>query len=433
MLESNTDFDRYVNEDELNYGTPGSPVVGDFTAFLDDQSETSASEPVLPLLQLNNWDPDLSYDDSPPTCIHYTIEWKLLLNRGRTNKLTNDTERDLVLAPGAYWDRCLKSKVEDILKKKTPPRKSYKLDETNISVSVTERGERDFTKRFDELDIDWLVIEKQLEDWSDLFRAGRKLRIEISFICKEDTQTSMITRSGRGATGAQLMERNGIIEGQQAAGQPTVWAAVYQLMRCSGHPCKNQGGYCFRDPDSKRHFPLDTGVMTKLVRFAEDGNVLDTHKDVPEAIRELIYAKAHESSERKQKRKASSEYPEESRPIKIVNVLPSSYRQGSPDSSAGSSPDRSLSTTRTVDLPIPEPRDTAIRTYCQWQCNRVTGADWKKGFQKAYAVAMKEFMDLAHIFEEGDVEYFVTQGVPRGIAKSFVRDIEKWASVAGAS
>lgn len=46
---------------------------------------------------------------------------------------------------------------------------------------------------------------------------------------------------------------------------------------------------------------------------------------------------------------------------------------------------------------------------------------------------MKEFMDLTHIFEEGDVEYFVTQGVPRGIAKSFVRDIEKWASVAGAS
>lgn len=85
---------------------------------------------------------------------------------------------------------------------------------------------------FDERDIDWLVIERQLEDWSDLFRAGKKLRIEISFICK-DTRASMITRSGRDATGAQLVERNGIIEGQQAAGQPTVWAAVYQLMRCS--------------------------------------------------------------------------------------------------------------------------------------------------------------------------------------------------------
>lgn len=305
-----------------------------------------------------------------------------MLNGGRTTKLTNDTEKDLVLAPGAFWERCLKSKVEDVLKKKTPPRKSYKLDETNIIVSTTERGERDFTKRFDELDIDWQVIERQLEDWSDLFRAGKKLRIEISFICKEDTQTSMITRSGRGATGAQLVERNGIIEGQQAAGQPTVWAAVYQLMRCSGHPCKNQGGYCFRDPDSKRHFPLDTGVMTKLVRFAEDGNVLDTHKDVPEAIRELIYAKAHESSERKQKRKASSEHPEASHPIKIVNVLPSSYRQDSPDSAASSSSDRSSSMRHAIDLQIPEPRDTAIRTYCQWQCNRITGADRKIGSKR---------------------------------------------------
>lgn len=432
MQESITDFDKYVNEDELDYGTPGSPVVGGCTTLFDDQGETSASEPTLPLLQLNHWDPDLSYDTYPPTCIHYTIEWKLLLNRGRTTKLTNDTERDLVLAPGAYWDRCLKSKVENILKKKTPHQKSYKLDETNIIISVTERGERDFTKRFDEQDIDWLVVERQLEDWSDLFRAGRKLRIDISFICKEDTQTSMITRSGRGATGTQLVERHSIIEGQQAAGQPTVWAAVYQLMRCSGHPCKNQGGYFFRDPDSKRHFPLDTSVMTKLVRFAEDGNVLDTHKDVPEAIRELIYAKAHETSERKQKRKAPSEYPEASRPIKIVNVLPSSYRQDSPDSTASSSPDRS-STRHTVDLQIPEPRDTAIRTYCQWQCNRVTSAEWKKGFQKAYTVAMKECMDLAHIFEDGDVEFFVTQGVQRGIARSFVSDIEKWTNVVGSS
>lgn len=242
----------------------------------------------------------------------------------------------------------------------------------------------------------------------------------------------MITRSGR-RTGAPLVEGNGTSERKKAAGQPTVWAAVYQLMICSGHPCKNQGGYCFRDPDSKRHFPLRAGVMTKLVRFVVDGNVLDTHRDVPEAIRELIYAKAHESSEQKQKRKESSYYPEGSRPIEIINVLPSSYRQDSPDSSASSSFDRSPSTTHTIDLPIPEPRDTAIRTYCQWQCSRITSADWRKGFQKAYTVAMKQCMDLAHIFEDQDVEYFVTEGVPLGIAKSFVRDIEKWVNVVGAS
>ncbi|KAJ6436071.1 hypothetical protein O9K51_11383 [Purpureocillium lavendulum] len=246
MQGSTTDFHKYMNEDKLNYGAHSSLVVGGCTAFFDDQSETSATDPFFPSMEL-------------------------LINRGRTTKLTNDTERDPVLAPGTYGDRFLKSKADDILKKKTPHQKSYKLDETNIIVSVTERGGRDFTKRFDELDIDWLVVERQLEDRSDIFRAGRKLRIEISFICKEYPSKNDYTKRTTGDW------------------RPT------------------------RGRKRKRHFPLDADVITKLVRFAGDGNVLDSHKDVPQAIRELIYAKAHESSEQKQKRKASSDYPDGSR------------------------------------------------------------------------------------------------------------------------
>jgi hypothetical protein len=41
---------------------------------LDNGSET------LPLLQLPDWSEDLVYDDQPPTCIHYSIEWKLTVN-----------------------------------------------------------------------------------------------------------------------------------------------------------------------------------------------------------------------------------------------------------------------------------------------------------------------------------------------------------------
>jgi hypothetical protein len=46
---------------------------------------------------------------------------------------------------------------------------------------VTKRLERDFTKRFNETDIDWLVIEKQLVVWGELFRTSKKLRVDISF------------------------------------------------------------------------------------------------------------------------------------------------------------------------------------------------------------------------------------------------------------
>jgi len=48
-------------------------------------------------------------------------------------------------------------------------------------VSVTERSERDLTKRFDETEIDWPVVEKQLVAWGLLFHADKKLRVDLSF------------------------------------------------------------------------------------------------------------------------------------------------------------------------------------------------------------------------------------------------------------
>ena len=174
------------NEDGLDYRTPDLPVFGSRgTSPAANQPQRSGHG--LPLLQLADWDPNLSYDESPPTCIHYSIEWKLQLEKGRLVKLTNDTEQNLVLAPGAFWDQTLKSKLQQLLTKKTPRNKSYEPDETNVVVSVTDRSQRDLTKRFDELEIDWEVVEDQLMAWSDLFRDGKRLRIDISFIYKEAT------------------------------------------------------------------------------------------------------------------------------------------------------------------------------------------------------------------------------------------------------
>jgi hypothetical protein len=50
----------------------------------------------------------------------------------------------------------------------------------NIVVSVTERLERDLTKRFDETEIDGSIVKKQLLAWGELFPAGKKLRVDMS-------------------------------------------------------------------------------------------------------------------------------------------------------------------------------------------------------------------------------------------------------------
>jgi hypothetical protein len=123
----------------------------------------------LQLLHIYKWDDENTYDDDPPSCIHYSIEWKVTLNGKLISK---DTEQNLVLAPTFYWPQFLKPKLEKLLCKKVSSNKRVIPDDTNVVVSVTDRSERDLTKRFDETEIRWPVIEEQIVAWGELFRAG---------------------------------------------------------------------------------------------------------------------------------------------------------------------------------------------------------------------------------------------------------------------
>jgi hypothetical protein len=59
-----------------------------------------------------------------------------------------------------------------------------------VIISVAERSQRDLTKRFDDTEIDWSIVEKQLVAWGELFRAGKKLRVDLSFNYVETGQQS---------------------------------------------------------------------------------------------------------------------------------------------------------------------------------------------------------------------------------------------------
>ena len=78
------------------------------------------------------------------------------------NKIVaKDTEQDLVLAPAPYWQLYLQPKLTRLLRKKVSHNRTVRCDDTNATVS--ERSERDLTKRFDETEIEWTIIERQLE------------------------------------------------------------------------------------------------------------------------------------------------------------------------------------------------------------------------------------------------------------------------------
>ncbi|RKL04136.1 hypothetical protein BFJ70_g17221 [Fusarium oxysporum] len=83
--------DMYTPDDDPRHAND-SPFSFDEDPFQDRR---------LPLLGLSDWDPNFRDDEDDPTCIHYDIEWKLQLKKGRLSKLVEITEENLTLAPGA--------------------------------------------------------------------------------------------------------------------------------------------------------------------------------------------------------------------------------------------------------------------------------------------------------------------------------------------
>jgi hypothetical protein len=168
----------------------------------DDSSQQQTQANKLKLCQLPDWDSERTYDEDPPSYIHYSIEWKVTVNNRAI--MPKDTEQDVVLAPAAYWQHFLQPKLENLLRKKNRPVRS---EDTNVVVSVTERSERDLTKRFDDISIDWAVIERQLVAWGELYRSGKKLRLNLSFNYVDTSQSSTTSLRRADKRGSSLTTR----------------------------------------------------------------------------------------------------------------------------------------------------------------------------------------------------------------------------------
>ena len=405
-------------------------VVGEKAAEKDpSQQQTQLQPEKLGFCQLTDWDKEKAYDEDPPSCIHYSIEWKVTVNNRMVSK---DTEPDVVLAPGSFWLLVLQPKLEKLLCKKLPKNRPIKSEDTNIVVSVTERSQRDLTKRFDDTDIDWAVVEKQLVKWAELFRAGKKLRLNLSFNYVETSQFSATPSRKADKRGSSSITQQMLIERaeqlgveQESSGQPSIWREVYNLMRCPGAPC-HLGPHCWRDPVGKKHYKLKTHHLRSLIRYVEQGYELQTHDDVPEDIREQLYAEEQQWLERRQRatNTTTGTFP----PINITNVLPTQPYQAPLGASAAGTPPSDIPSISTPvnRLDIPGHRDAAVKKYSDWQQSQVIDKTLKLEFQKACDVTLADGLDLEQIYQDQDPEFFIEKGIKRGIARRFVGDINQW-------
>lgn len=383
----------------------------------------------LGFLPLAEWDEYNSYDEDVPSRLRYSIEWKVAVNNKVVSK---DTEQDVVLAPAVYWRMYLQPKVEKLVARKLPPGRQVEYDDTSVVASVNDRTERDLTKRFDDMHIDWPVVERQLLRWAELFRSGKKLRVDLSFNYIESAASTSANstrghKRGSSATQRMLADRASQLDAEQETGAgSSVWRDVYALMRCPGPPC-DLGPYCWREPFGKKHYKLRTHHLKTLIELVQQGHVLNSHDDVPEDVRDQLYAEEHQRHGRRSTTNSATtpSFP----PITITNVMPSQSHDSPLTVSASGTPVSEKRGFCRVSFDIPGPRDLAVMAYTEWQRSNVVDEAQQAEYQKACDVTLLEMLDLEQVHEDQDPDFYVRNGVKRGVARRFVSDIERWAGL----
>lgn len=268
--------------------------------------------------------------------------------------------------------------------------------------------------------------------WGNLCRLGKKLKLYISINYIEDSDQPLLRTGDKRGTASvtkrMLSERDAQIDAEQASGQPSVWRDVYKTMRCPGPPCRQEGQYCWQDPVGKKHYKLRTHHLRKLVKFVEGGGILETHDDIPDDVREQLYAEEAQRLEKQQKIPRHSTSGSMCPPINI-NVLPAQPSQAVTGMSVAT--EQLNSSTNCIDsADIPGLLDEAVEEYADWHLSRVNREIYKDHIMKARDIALENGLDLIQISNESP-DFFVRQGVIVGVARRFISDIKGWVKHCG--
>jgi hypothetical protein len=161
----------------------------------------------------------------------------------------------------------------------------------------------------------------------------------------------------------------------------------------------------------------------------EQGNELRTHADVPQHIRDQLYA---EDQQRLRAHQRANSAPAASfPPINITNVLPG-HPHLTPDGSSPSLsavPDMSQAPLTITRLDIPGNRDEVVEEYCAWQEDQVKRDDQKEDYRKACHYLIENNIDLEEAYQDHNVACDLQEKakVKRGAAWRVVGDVGHWA------
>ena len=377
----------------------------------------------LPCAEWERWEKNNYEEPEEQQFIRYTIAWKLMINRTTEAK---ETEQDLVIAPSEYWEKCLRQKIDGLVQTKKRNRR-VRLDDTSIVVSINHRNQGPLEKLYNYTNIDWKPVERQLRKWSNLVRMGKtpQVAIIIKYI-RDDDVSKVCDKQGSSTTKRMLAERDAAIIAEGESKQPSSWRHVYKLMRCSVNSCSNFDKWCWQDPKGRKHYGLRKPHLVKLTAYVDSGGKLDSHNDVPEDIQQALYVEAQQKLERGSNKTNNQIALGAPYPININLLAP----QGTHEPAMSISPPRPVSSNKRIK--ISGPRDDAVKAYCKWHELQVTDEKRKADWHNACDITLSNGLDLELV--EGDqdhVQFLVAQGVTKGTARRFVRDIQEWTEHVG--
>lgn len=212
------------------------------------------------------------------------------------------------------------------------------------------------------------------------------------------------------------------IDAEGYSSQLSIWRDVYQKMRCPGPPCQHEGQYCWQDPVGKKHYRLRTHHLRTLVKYVEQGGILEIHDDIPDNVREQLYAEERQRLF-KQNKSASSLAPGSTLPQININVLPSQPSQ--PVASSSWAPEGAPNLVQDNLKEVPGFLESAVEEYATWHLSRVGTDSYKENIRKARDIALENCFDIAQIRGESP-DFFVSQGVAIGAACRFVGHTRLW-------
>jgi hypothetical protein len=141
--------------------------------------------------------------------------------------------------------------------------------------------------------------------------------------------------------------------------------------------------------------------MKALIKYVEQGGIFETH-DVPESLREQLYAEEDQRLEKQKKIPDNSTIGSMCPPINI-NVLPAgSFQQPIPTPANDATPSKP----RCAELIMVHGLlDVAVEEYAQWKQSRVSNETFRDHISKAHDVTLEKCLDLMQIYEDQDPIY----------------------------